>query len=148
MGEKEKKKEEVKEEKKLKENEKHDSKDLIIDPEVIASIVAMEIDKMKNVDTVGNIFGAFTNKNKSNKGIKVELNENKVKIDVNVNVDYGIRIPDIAFEIQSKLKKQVEELTGFLVNEVNVHVQGIKDPKEQKIEEASKKALDAKKEEK
>lgn len=145
VAEKDTKNKKVTEAKKVEYVKKEESKtDLIIDPEVIASIVAMEIDKMQNVDTVGNIFGAFSSKNKANKGIKVELNNDKVKIDVNVNVDYGMRIPDVAFEIQSKLKKQVENMTGFVVNEVNVHVQGIRDPKEQKIEEASRKALDAK----
>lgn len=145
MGKADEKEKAVKAKEQDKTVEEKDSKtDLIIDPEVIASIVAMEIDKMQNVNTVGNIFGAFTSKNKANKGIKVELNDGKAKIDVNINVDYGMRIPDIAFEIQSKLKKQVEDMTGFLVNEVNVHVQGIRDPKEQKIEEASRKALDSK----
>ena len=47
-------------------------------------------------------------------------------IDINIMVYYGIRIPDIAFNIQSQVKKSVEAMTGLNVREVNVHVQGVK----------------------
>ena len=33
-------------------------------------------------------------------------------IDINIMVYYGIRIPDIAFNIQSQVKKSVEAMTG------------------------------------
>ena len=59
------------------------------------------------------------------KGIKVEKTDGKVKIDVNIIVEYGTRIPDVAFEIQNRVKKAVENMTGMNVVEVNVHVQGV-----------------------
>ena len=59
------------------------------------------------------------------KGIKVEVGEKDTKIDVNIIVEYGVRIPDVAFEIQNKVKKAVETMTGLKVIEVNVHVQGV-----------------------
>ena len=59
------------------------------------------------------------------KGIKVDKEENKVKIDVNIIVEYGTRIPDVAFEIQNRVKTSVENMTGLKVEEVNVHVQGV-----------------------
>ena len=76
------------------------------------------------------------------KGIKVDKNENKVKIDVNIIVEYGTRIPDVAFEIQNRVKKAVENMTGLGVEEVNVHVQGVdtnvkKEEKVNKQEEAN-----------
>ena len=58
-------------------------------------------------------------------GIKVEKENEKAKIDVNIIVEYGSRIPDVAFEIQTRVKKAVENMTGFKVEEVNVHVQGV-----------------------
>ena len=69
-------------------------------------------------------------------------NENKVKIDVNIIVEYGTRIPDVAFEIQNRVKKAVENMTGLGVEEVNVHVQGVdtnvkKEEKVNKQEEAN-----------
>ena len=60
------------------------------------------------------------------KGIKVETLDNKeTRIDVNIIVEYGARIPDVAFEIQKRVKKSVENMTGLKVLEVNVHVQGV-----------------------
>ena len=54
-----------------------------------------------------------------------EINEETAKIDVNIIVEYGSRIPDVAFEIQNRVKKAVESMTGLKVVDVNVHVQGV-----------------------
>ena len=59
------------------------------------------------------------------KGIKVDVGEKETKIDVNIIVEFGVRIPDVAFEIQNRVKKAVENMTGLKVVEVNVHVQGV-----------------------
>ena len=59
------------------------------------------------------------------KGIKVEVGDKETKIDVNIIAEYGVRIPDVAFEIQNRVKKAVESMTGLKVEEVNVHVQGV-----------------------
>ena len=44
---------------------------------------------------------------------------------MNIIVDYGVRIPDIAFDIQNRVKSAVEGMTGLKVTAVNVHVQGV-----------------------
>jgi uncharacterized alkaline shock family protein YloU len=59
------------------------------------------------------------------KGIKVELKENQVKINVYTIVEYGVSIPDVAWQVQENIKRQVESMTGLDVTEVNVYVQGI-----------------------
>ena len=41
------------------------------------------------------------------KGIKVEAGEKETKIDVNIIVEFGVRIPDVAFEIQNRVKKKL-----------------------------------------
>ena len=71
--------------------------------------------------------GGFSLGGKKNltKGIKVEAGEKNTKIDVNIIVDYGVRIPEVAFEIQTRVKKSVEAMTGLKVLEVNVHIQGV-----------------------
>ena len=73
----------------------------------------------------GGISEVLSGKKNLAKGIKVEKAENVAKIDVNIIVEYGSRIPDVAFEIQNRVKKAVEGMTGFKVEEVNVHVQGV-----------------------
>ena len=64
------------------------------------------------------------------KGIKVDAGEKSTKIDVNIIVEYGARIPEIAYEIQNRVKKAVESMTGLKVLEVNVHVQGVNLPED------------------
>ena len=76
----------------------------------------------------GGISEVFSGKKNLSKGIKVDVGEKEVKIDVNIIVEYGARIPDIAFEIQNRVKKAVETMTGLTVTSVNVHVQGVNIP--------------------
>ena len=82
----------------------------------------------------GGISEVFSGKKNLSKGIKVDVGEKEVKIDVNIIVEYGARIPDIAFEIQNRVKKAVETMTGLNVTSVNVHVQGVNIPEEKKVE--------------
>ena len=110
--------------------------------DVIAVISGVAVSEVKGVFAMaGGFAGGITEvlKGKKNlaKGIKVETENNKAKIDVNIIVEYGARIPDVAFEIQNKVKKSVEEMTGLKVEEVNVHVQGVNTQKltEDEVEE-------------
>ena len=82
----------------------------------------------------GGISEVFSGKKNLSKGIKVDVGEKEVKIDVNIIVEYGARIPDVAFEIQNRVKKAVERMTGLNVTSVNVHVQGVNIPEEKKVE--------------
>lgn len=60
------------------------------------------------------------------RGIKVEINEDGITVNVFVNVEYESRIPEVAWRIQENVKLEVEKEIDLKVEEVNVHVQGIK----------------------
>ena len=101
-----------------------------ISNEVIAKIAGVAVSDIQGVSSMsggfaGGITEVLSGKKNLAKGIKVEKTENSTKIDVNIVVEYGTRIPDIAYEIQNRVKKSVESMTGFTVEEVNVHVQGV-----------------------
>ena len=101
-----------------------------ISSDVIAVIAGVAVSEVPGVfGMAGGFAGGITEvlKGKKNlaKGIKVDTTDNKAKIDVNIIVDYGARIPDVAFEIQNRVKTAVENMTGLKVEEVNVHVQGV-----------------------
>ena len=74
--------------------------------------------------------GVFSMSGGISMGIKVDAGEKSTKIDVNIIVEYGARIPEIAYEIQNRVKKAVESMTGLKVLEVNVHVQGVNLPED------------------
>ncbi len=38
---------------------------------------------------------------------------------------YGQRIPDLAWDVQEKIKDNLERYTGYTVKAVNVNVQGV-----------------------
>lgn len=94
---------------------------------VIAGIAASEVPGVSGMSGgfAGGISEVFSGKKNLSKGIKVEVGNKEAKIDVNIIVEYGVRIPDVAFEIQNRVKKAVETMTGLKVLEVNVHVQGV-----------------------
>ena len=101
-----------------------------ISNDVIAVIAGVAVSEVQGVASMsggfaGGITEVLSGKKNMAKGIKVEKTDNKAKIDVNIIVEYGSRIPDVAYEIQNRIKKAVEGMTGFKVEEVNVHVQGV-----------------------
>lgn len=101
-----------------------------ISNDVIAVIAGVAVSEVQGVSSMaggfaGGISEVLSGKKNLAKGIKVDKDESKVKIDVNIVVEYGTRIPDVAFEIQNRVKTSVENMTGLKVEEVNVHVQGV-----------------------
>ena len=94
---------------------------------VIAGVAVSEVSGVASMQSgfAGGISEVLSGKKNRTKGIKVEVEGNIAKIDVNIIVEYGTHIPDVAFEIQNRVKKSVESMTGLNVEEVNVHVQGV-----------------------
>lgn len=103
-----------------------EQEEIKISNEVVAAIAGKAVSEVEGVyGMAGGIAEVFKGKKNLAKGIKVEVGEKETKIDVNIIVEYGVRIPDIAFEIQNRVKKAVETMTGLIVSAVNIHVQGI-----------------------
>lgn len=128
------------ENKKVEEINVTEDSSIVISDEVVSIIAGVAVSEVKGVvDTAGGFAGGISEvlsgKKKLSKGIKVEVGEKETKIDVNIIVEYGTRIPDIAFEIQNKVKNAVKEMTGLEVVAVNVHVQGVKTSIEQENKE-------------
>ncbi len=107
-----------------------DNNGIKISSDVVAVIAGVAVSEVAGVygmagGFAGGISEVLSGKKNLSKGIKVEVGEKETKIDVNIIVEYGTRIPDVAFEIQNRVKKAVETMTGLKVVEVNVHVQGV-----------------------
>ena len=127
MSEENKEKEEIVE---LEEGLNTENDGIKISDDVVAVIAGVAVSEVAGVSGMaggfaGGISEVFSGKKNLAKGIKAEILENTAKIDVNIIVEYGSRIPDVAFEIQNRVKKAVEGMTGLKVEEVNVHVQGV-----------------------
>ena len=132
----------------VQEQQANEQEGIQISNDVIAVIAGVAVSEVSGVASMaggfaGGISEVLSGKKNMAKGIKVDKNEDKIKIDVNIVVEYGTRIPDVAFEIQNRVKKAVENMTGINVEEVNVHVQGV----DTNVKKAEKQPLEEAKEE-
>lgn len=103
---------------------------ITISDDAVAIIAGKAVSEVEGINSMaggfaGGITEVLSGKKNLAKGIKVESEGKNIKIDVHIIVEYGTRIPDIAFDIQNRVKKNVETMTGLKVVEVNVHVQGV-----------------------
>lgn len=91
------------------------------------------------VEGVAGMYGTFAGgiaemlgaKKNPSKGVKVDMTETTATIDLYIVVDYGVRIPELSWEIQENVKNNVETMTGLDVQKVNIHIEGVSFAKEQ-----------------
>lgn len=102
---------------------------------VIAGLAATEIEGVAGMSggIVGGIAEMLGRKNLS-KGVKVEVGEREAAVDLFLIVSYGVTIPEVAYKVQNNVKKAIVSMTGLEVVEVNVHVQGVQFPQDEKVE--------------
>lgn len=102
---------------------------------IIAGIAAMDVPGVAGMSggIAGGIAEMLGRKNLS-KGVKVEVGDKEAAIDLYIIVEYGCRIPDVSWNIQERVKKAIETMTGLNVIEVNIHIQGVNIEKEHKKE--------------
>ncbi len=105
-----------------------------ISEEVIATIAGIAASGNENVAAMGGSFVdgivGMLGKKAPSKGIKVEMKENQVNIDLAVVMQYGCKIHEVARDMQDRVRKAVQEMTGLEVLNVNVSVLGVSLSKE------------------
>ncbi|MGI6563547.1 MAG: Asp23/Gls24 family envelope stress response protein [Clostridia bacterium] len=102
---------------------------LTISEEAIAIIVGMAVNQIEGVagmsttitEELAEVFG----RKSQAKGIKVELGSEGLIIDLSIIVKFGYRIPDIAWNIQEKVRKDILAMTEYKVESINIYVQSI-----------------------
>ena len=116
-----------------------------ISDEVISVIASLAASEVKGVfGMAGGIQGGIAEllgKKNLSKGVKLIANENDVTVDLSIIVEYGVKIPDVAWELQKKVKNEVEAMTGLNVVGVNISVDGVNVPKIDKEAEAEEVAV-------
>ncbi len=96
---------------------------------VIAGLAATEVPGVAGMSggIAGGIVEMLGRKNLA-KGVKVEVGEKETAVDIHIIVEFGVRIPDVALNIQQNVKQAIENMTGLKVVETYVHVQGVSFP--------------------
>ena len=99
----------------------------IISEEVIATIActaALEVPGVAGMaNRVKDLRGLVSNG--ASRSVDVINNESETIVDVYINLKAGVRIPDVAGEVQRTVKNEVQSMTGRPVTKINVHVAGI-----------------------
>lgn len=100
--------------------------DIHISEDVIVELAKKTIQGIPNIKTASRLAPKFGLGRKSG-GIRVsvERSQGVLSIDAYILVKYGQRIPDIAWDVQEKIKDNLERYTGYEVKAVNVNVQGV-----------------------
>ena len=108
-----------------------------MDDEVIASATAITVSSMEGIVNtfnaasegfIGNMTDNFTGmlgKKSGTKGIRVDFKNDGYYIVINIKVLFGYCIPDLANDIQRRVKMKIEQMTGKKVRSVDIFVQGI-----------------------
>ena len=93
---------------------------------IIAGLAATE------VEGVGSMAGNITNeivaktgiKNLS-KGVHVDVIDGIVTVDLDLNIKYGYAIPEVAGNVQERVRTAIETMTGLTVGTINVRIASV-----------------------
>ena len=93
---------------------------------IVASLAAQEVPGVVSMSgglTDG--INRFLGKENASKGVRLKFEGKTVNANVYINVEYGSCIPEIALEVQEKVKEAIEAMTGYEVQFVDVNVEGV-----------------------
>lgn len=94
---------------------------------VIAGIAAMEVEGVAGMSGgfAAEVSERMLGKKNLTKGVRVQVGEKEAAIDLYIVVEYGVRIPDVAQQVQENVKRAVESMTGLDCVQINIHIQGV-----------------------
>ena len=100
-------------------------------PRAIASIVANAVGQSYGVvgmapHTFREGVAQVLHQRDAHRGVDVRIGEDWVEIDLYIIVGYGMRIAEVARNVQDNVRYAVERALGMPVARVNVRVQGLK----------------------
>lgn len=101
-----------------------------VSPQAIATIAFQAA--MRSYGVVGmaskNVVDGLTNvlvKDPTH-GIDVHYDGQQIDIDIYIIIEYGTRIKSVANSVANTVRYHVEKALGLPINEINVHVQGLR----------------------
>ncbi len=100
---------------------------------IVAGIAILEVEGVAAMSggLVGGIAEMLGRKNLS-KGIKLDKSEQELEIEVNIIVEFAVNIPRLTGEVQRQVVERGEKITGARVAAVNVNIEGVHLPEEER----------------
>lgn len=110
-------------------NEKGIHGDVKIADDVIAIISGLAATEVSGVARMcGNITNELVSKlgmKNLSKGVRIRITEEGIVVDLALELEYGVSVPEISAKVQNRVKSAIENMTGLMVNEVNVRIAGV-----------------------
>ena len=108
----------------------------------IAGIAAQEVDGVRmgggTSQAIGGLLSSVTGSTGSSsqaRGVSVEVGEVETAVDVTLTVAYGLSIPQVAEAVRRNIINRVENLVGLNVTEVNIAVNDVFFPEQERQQE-------------
>jgi uncharacterized alkaline shock family protein YloU len=109
----------------------------------IAGIAAQEVDGVRmgggTSQAIGGLLssvtGGSTGSGSQARGVSVEVGEVETAVDVTLTVAYGLSIPQVAEAVRRNIINRVENLVGLNVTEVNIAVNDVFFPEQERQQE-------------
>lgn len=100
-------------------------------PRAIASIVAHAVNQSYGVvgmvpHTLREGVAQILHKSDAHRGVEVRIDHDEIAIDLYVVMEYGVRITEVARNLQESVRYAVEQALGVQVTRVNVRIQGLR----------------------
>ena len=81
---------------------------------------------MASKNQVRDGFAELLGKENYARGVIVEHNDGKLTIELYIIVGYGVKISEVAANVQSTVKYKLEKTLGLSIEAVNIRVQGVR----------------------
>ena len=89
----------------------------------IKGLVGIKKTIMKEITDI--LRGKEGKEEKNRRTLKIEIKKDIIIIDLFIVLKHGVRMPDIAWEIQNKIKMELKKEIDAGNLEINIHIQGI-----------------------
>jgi uncharacterized alkaline shock family protein YloU len=81
---------------------------------------------MASQNQIKDNFNSVLRKENYTKGVIVSQEENSIVVGVYMIVSYGVKVSEVSYNVQEKVKYNLETMLGVSANSVNVYVQGVR----------------------
>lgn len=113
-------------------SEKKNDHNQILDLEIAKAISSEllnydEVSSLADVGIAKTITNTVLKKEDSIQGIVISRDENNITIDIYIKVYYGVNIPQLSYDIQSKIQPIIKKITDDKITGININVEGLEE---------------------
>lgn len=105
-----------------------------ISKEVVTAIAGIAVSEVEGIANLRPGDGAFRRGEGMKKYVDAEVEGENVKVTVRITTVYGTPVHKVAKQVQTRVKTEIERMTGLKVSAVNVDVQRLIEPEDRSKE--------------